>query len=330
MSQVRCWRRADVVPRTHTTDAETLTPARTRSLAPPQQQGRPAGVRCRAAAPHDPLPAAAAAAAMAAGRPPMQRDAREITSLLLQLSRLDVRPHNQFLEEALAVVQEQLPTLGAAELCACMRALASWGYAPPAPQLAALEARSLEAIARGGFSPKQLSEMAWCLAQLGLRQRPLLPVILTGVESAMRTPSPSDPKPIPAEALADVIWAAARLQHEPLDAAWLAAFFETSRPRMREFTPSQSARTLWALARLQVVPPALWMESFLAAALAGLRGLDIKSLSLTLWALATLCGLGAQKPTRGWLAAFEGHAELYVRQLATAPRRPPRCGRCRS
>lgn len=186
----------------------------------------------------------------------------------------------------------------------------------------------------------------------------------------MRTAS--DQRPIPAEALADVVWAMARLQvtakggrgplgsglphlraalgsarpwgvprgrcsdgrrpfncppspppptfsqHEPLDPTWLAAFFEASRPRMREFTPAQSARTLWALARLQVVPPAPWMDAFLAAALAGLRGLDIKSLSLTLWALATLCSLGAHRPTRGWLAAVEGHAELYVRQLGAA------------
>jgi hypothetical protein len=66
------------------------------------------------------------------------------------------------------------------------------------------------------------------------------------------------------------------------------------------------------------VPPQPWLDAFTAAGLAGLRGLDIKSLSLTLWALATLCALGAKPPGRAWLAAYEGHAEMYVKQLGAA------------
>ncbi len=107
-------------------------------------------------------------------------------------------------------------------------------------------------------------------------------------------------------------------QHQPLDPDWLAAFFAASQPRLREFNAQQSARTLWALARSQVVPPAAWLDSFQAASLASLRGLDVKSMSLTLWALATLCALGAPRPSRAWLSAFESHAELEVKRLGAA------------
>jgi hypothetical protein len=74
------------------------------------------------------------------------------------------------------------------------------------------------------------------------------------------------------------------------------------------------ARTLWALARLGAPPPADWLDAFLAASLAGLRGFDVKATSLTLWALATL---GARPPA-AWLRAFEGQAEQAARQLGAA------------
>lgn len=180
-----------------------------------------------------------------------------------------------------------------------------------------------------------------------------------------------------------------RAQHEPLDPSWLPAFYAASADRLREFTPQQAARTLWALARVRAVPPAAWMDAFLDASHAGIRGLgarrafeasafgllrlqcapasclarprvrgaecharsracciaqslkhtahvpfhplhapptttttrarpDVKSMSLTLWALATLCGLGAPRPGRAWLAAFEAHAEAGVKHLGAA------------
>lgn len=119
--------------------------------------------------------------------------------------------------------------------------------------------------------------------------------------------------------MADLAWAIARLQHRPLDDAWLPTFFAATAPRLRAFAPDQAARTLWALARLGAVPPAGWVEAFLEAALANLRGLDVKSMSLTLWALATLTGMGAApRPGRAWLRALEAHAEAGARQLGAA------------
>jgi hypothetical protein len=101
----------------------------------------------------------------------MQKDARQLTQLLSQLARLEVRPHAQWLEEALSVVEGQMPLLNADDLCGCMRALAAWGWSPSTGLLAALEGRAAEAISRGGFSARQLGELAWTYAQLGLRHR---------------------------------------------------------------------------------------------------------------------------------------------------------------
>jgi hypothetical protein len=134
------------------------------SALPPGATLPPASPAAAAAAP----PAAAAASAAPS---PLQRDARQLSALLLQLARLEVRPHNQWLEEVLSVVRSQAPALGADELCACMRALASWGYMPDGPLLDAVEARCLDAVRGGAFTTRQLSELAWTYAQLGLRQR---------------------------------------------------------------------------------------------------------------------------------------------------------------
>lgn len=310
------WCRAPLKPR-----ARLRVPLKHgRKGARPPRRPQPSGPPGRAA-----VAAAAAAPSSAApfnsgngggdGRGPLQKDAHQLAQLLLQLSRLEVRPHAQWLREALDEVQRQMPLLPEEDVCACMRALSSWGHAPGAELLEAVEARALSGIARGSFTTRQMAELAWTYAQLGLKHRPLLPVILTAAEADMRAPNTS----CPPEAMADLLWSMARLQHQPVDARWLSAFYSASRGRLREFDAQQMARAVWALARLGAVPPAEWMDAFLASSLANLRGFDVKSTSLTLWALATLSGLGCpRRPSGVWLAAFEGQAELGVRQLGAA------------
>lgn len=69
------------------------------------------------------------------------------------------------------MIQTQVQDLTPDELCACMRALATWGYHPTHELLEAVEGRAIEGLTRGGFLMGQLAELAWTYAQLGLKQR---------------------------------------------------------------------------------------------------------------------------------------------------------------
>ncbi|KAI8469390.1 MAG: hypothetical protein J3K34DRAFT_522166 [Monoraphidium minutum] len=277
---------------------------RSPSAAPARAPRRRRGASAAAAA----APASAAPALDGAARGPLQTDARQLAALLPQLARLEVRPHAQWLEEALSVVERQAAALGPDELCGFMHALASWGFHPGPGLLAAVEGAALGIIAARGFSGRQLAELAWAYAQLSLPRGPVLAAVLSESEALMLEGT------CPPEAMADLLWAMARLQHAPLEPRWLSAFYAASAPRLREFDAQQMARAAWALARLGAAPPAAWVDGFLAASLAGLRGFDVKSTSLTLWALATL----KARPGAAWLRAFEGAAESQAKHLGAA------------
>lgn len=235
----------------------------------------------------------------------LQSDGKQLAALLQRLASLQVRPHSQWLQEALHIIQSQLDAFGPPHLSSSLGALAKWRHQPGDHWMAAFQQRVLTLINEDGLTTRELSDLVWGLAQLGQPPQPLFTALLHLAGSKFDVCSTSS--------LSDLIWAVANAQHSP-GQEWLVRFAESTQQRLHAFTPHELSKCVWALARLRCHPGEEWISKFYEASAQQFRSFDSKGLSLTIWALATL---GCQ-PTDAWLRAFEHQAEGTLKYFQAA------------
>jgi hypothetical protein len=274
----------------------------------------------------------------------LQTDPVQLCELLGRLSELQVRPHQQWLEEVLDTLQPRLQDLSSAQLSSTFQVLGSWGFMPSESWMQDLHAAVRTQL--GSMSMRHIADLTWGLAQLQNPKQPLLGELLEAALDMMQSgrcstdsstgsqqqdgcqvaQQPQQQQQESAQAcspasLADLVWSVAKLQHNP-GSLWLETFLHTtmapgpcsSKPLLHSFTPHQLAQVIWAFARLPHQPGQPWMELFLDAVREGLHDFDSKSVSLTAWGLATL----KASPTARWLFAFERQCERTLSTLAAS------------
>lgn len=272
----------------------------------------------------------------------LQTDPVQLCELLARLSELQVRPHQQWLEEVLETLQPSLQALSSAQLSSMFQVLGSWGFMPSEPWMQDLHAAVRKQL--GSMSMRHIADLAWGLAQLQNPKQPLLGELLEAALDMMQSGRCStdssagsqqrngcqlqaqqaqqqgSAQACSAASLADLVWSVAKLQHNP-GSLWLETFLHTtmapgpsSKPLLHSFTPHQLAQVIWAFARLPHQPGQPWMEVFLEAVRESLLDFDSKSVSLTAWGLATL----KASPTARWLFAFERQCERTLSTLAAS------------
>ncbi|WIA08946.1 hypothetical protein OEZ85_008363 [Tetradesmus obliquus] len=275
-------------------------------------------------------PMSSAAAGSAISAKVLQTDGKQLAQLLLRLSELQVRPHQQWLTDALDTLQPQLSQLNGAELSGCLQALGTWQYAPAGAFMQAFHAATSQKLQQQALSMRHLGEITWGLAQLQDSDAAQLMGEL--LEAAAHIMAASQPASSPAgtapdsssnsssnsaalscAGMADLVWAVAKLQIHP-GKTWMAAYEAASQQLLRSFSPHELAQVVWAFARLPYQPSEAWRGIFLEAVQARLPEFDSKSISLTAWGLATL----KFTPDFRWLFNFERRAECVLSTLAAA------------
>jgi hypothetical protein len=194
-----------------------------------------------------------------------------------------VRPHQQWLSDALDTLQPQLGQLDGAELSGCLQALGTWQYAPANAFMQAFHAATSQQLQQQVLSMRHLGEIAWGLAQLQDSNAAQLMAEL--LEAAAQLMSASEPSSSTAGAaadsrstssstalsragMADLVWAVAKLQIHP-GKTWMAAYEAASLQLLRTFTPHELAQVVWAFARLPYQPSEAWRGVFLEAVQVG-------------------------------------------------------------
>lgn len=266
----------------------------------------------------------------------LQTDPVQLCELLARLSQLQVRPHQQWLQEVLDTLQPCLQDLTPAQLSSTFQVLSSWAFMPAEPFMQDLHTAVRKQL--GSMTMRHIADMAWGLAQLQNPKQPMLGELLEAALDLMQsnqcsassiaaqqqaTQQPQEGCLVgqgqesaqtccPAS-LADLVWSVAKLQHNP-GSLWLETFAATSAPLLDNFTPHQLAQVIWAFARLPYQPGQPWMDSFLEVVRVKLQQFDSKSVSLTAWGLATM----KASPTARWLFAFERQCERTLSTLAAS------------
>eukprot|EP00878_Enallax_costatus_P006523 GHUV01006840.1.p1 GENE.GHUV01006840.1~~GHUV01006840.1.p1 ORF type:complete len:358 (+),score=138.67 GHUV01006840.1:1-1074(+) len=254
----------------------------------------------------------------------LQKDGSQLAQLLQKLSDLDLKPHEQWLLDVLDILQPQLQQLEPAELSGCLQVFGSWSFTPPEHFMQAYHAATRQQIQQQKLGLRHLADIAWGLAQLQNPRQPLLDEVLAAAGAAMATSrhthsssggssSGGESSAKLPDALADLIWAIAKLQLMP-DHAWLSSFEATSQAVLETFTPHQLAQVVWGFARLPWQPGQSWMDAYLEAVQLHLKDFDSKSVSLTAWGLATL----KVQPGVRWLYNFEVQAKRTLSTLAAS------------
>jgi hypothetical protein len=192
---------------------------------------------------------------------------------------LQVRPHQQWLSDALDTLQPQLNQLNGAELSGCLQALGTWQYAPPHAFMQAFHAATSQQLQQQALSMQHLGEIAWSLAQLqDSNAAQLMGELLEAaahIMAASRPPastsaatpansSSSSSTALSRAGMADLVWAVAKLQIHP-GKTWMAAYEAASQQLLPSFTPHELAQVVWAFARLPHKPGDAWRVLFLAA-----------------------------------------------------------------
>lgn len=70
----------------------------------------------------------------------LQTDPVQLSELLSRLSQLQVKPHQQWLQEVLEALQPHLTSLSTAQLSSNLQVLGGWGFMPPEPFMQELHA----------------------------------------------------------------------------------------------------------------------------------------------------------------------------------------------
>jgi hypothetical protein len=63
----------------------------------------------------------------------------QLSELLSRLSQLQVKPHQQWLQEVLEALQPHLRSLSTAQLSSNLQVLGGWGFMPPEPFMQELQ-----------------------------------------------------------------------------------------------------------------------------------------------------------------------------------------------
>lgn len=274
----------------------------------------------------------------------LQRDPVQLCELLTRLSQLQVKPHQQWLQEVLETLQPRLQDLSTAQLSSTLQVLGGWGFTPEEPFMHALNIAVKQQL--GSMTMRHIADIAWGLAMLHNPKQPLLDELLQAALELMEggqcsassilsqqraalqqayTQQQQEGCPVATQqgqelqqtccpaSLADLVWSMAKLQYNP-GKAWLDTFEATSLPLLSSFTPNQLAQVIWAFARLPYQPGQPWIDSFLSVVRDRLGEFDSKSVSLTAWGLATM----KAQPSARWLFAFERQAERTLSTLAAS------------
>lgn len=69
----------------------------------------------------------------------LQTDPVQLSELLSRLSQLQVKPHQQWLQEVLEALQPHLRSLSTAQLSSNLQVLGGWGFMPPEPFMQELQ-----------------------------------------------------------------------------------------------------------------------------------------------------------------------------------------------
>lgn len=255
----------------------------------------------------------------------------QLSELLVRLSQLQVKPHQQWLQDVLDTLQPRLQELSTAQLSSMLQVLGGWGFMPPEPFMQQLHAAVHKQTHK--MSMRHIADMAWGLAQLQNPRQPLLTELLQAASDLMRGSHCSASSILAQQraalqrqhqqdqgiscqqdqqqltccpaSLADLVWSVAKLQHSP-GKGWLDTFADISLPLLDSFTPHQLAQVIWAFARLPYQPAEPWMNRWVWAA-------AIESLWRK-WAPAQLASSTTPRP---------GHA--VVQQHSTAGCRAAAC-----
>jgi hypothetical protein len=185
-----------------------------------------------------------------------------------------VRPHQQWLSDALDTLHPQLSQLNGAELSGCLRALGTWQYAPPNSFMQAFHAATSQQLQQQALSMQHLGEIAWSLAQLqDSNAAQLMGELLEAAAHIMTTPAnrsssssnnSSSSAALSRAGMADLVWAVAKLQIHP-GKTWMVAYEAASQQLLPSFTPHELAQVVWAFARLPYQPGDAWRGLFLQA-----------------------------------------------------------------
>jgi hypothetical protein len=160
-----------------------------------------------------------------------------------------------------------LPSMSDQELSMALVGLARCGCRPPAPWMEAALAE-----ARGRFAGAPATDT-----------------------------SPAKP-PLPPQALANVLWAVARMGHFAPSRGWLAAYCAASARALERSSPEELAAQAWAFARLKAWPSDAWLDEFfdVTEARAAAGKMPVRDLTTAAWSLARL-GL---RPPQSWVRRF--------------------------
>jgi hypothetical protein len=184
---------------------------------------------------------------------------------------LQVRPHQQWLSDALDTLQPQLSQLNGAELSGCLQALGTWQFSPPNAFMQAFHAATSQQLQQQGLSMQHLGEIAWSLAQLqDSNAAQLMGELLEAAAYIMAASKPvpsnssSSSAALSRAGMADLVWAVAKLQIHP-GKTWMVAYEAASQQLLPSFTPHELAQVVWAFARLPYQPGDAWRGLFLQA-----------------------------------------------------------------
>jgi hypothetical protein len=161
------------------------------------------------------------------------------------------------------------------------------------------------------FRVRQLANCLHALGKLHCRDKEAVEQLLASSGPQLRFAGPQE--------LANSVWALGTLWLWP-PREWLAAWFaasgellhaaalggagsgmqaSTRDARRRAFNGQELANMAWGLGRLRVVPPAAWVEAFLAAAGGQLSSLSPQLLANMIWGLASMANGGPRYSVGG-------------------------------
>jgi len=135
---------------------------------------------------------------------------------------VQVRPHQQWLQDALDTLEPQLMALAPTELSSCLQVLGQWGFTASKSFMQQFHAAAQQHLQHKQLSSRNIASMVWALAQLNNPQQPLLEELLQAAGSMLAADvhrgqqlqqQTCDPQ-LPSS-LADLVWAVAKLQHHP-------------------------------------------------------------------------------------------------------------------
>eukprot|EP00955_Chlamydomonas_euryale_P043475 352598-Chlamydomonas_euryale.AAC.8 len=234
-----------------------------------------------------------------------------LADMLHGLAGIDFVPDDQFMSLASNRLQDLLPMMSSDELARSLRALSRIGFLPPWSFVEALTCR-LNAM-HDTVGPMGLPDIVVSLAYLAPNSADASggvaleqrQILLRDCVARLTADSQHMLPHMLPEGLAHMGWALAMIQLKP-PAPWLHEWLVCSRAHFKLMNARDLANLGWATACLQHRPGSVWLEEYSQEVARRFQAFDDQSLTDMCWALAR-CGF---TPSDDWMEVLEADIEL--------------------